>query len=524
MARILVVALTCLIMGVMSSSSPSVAEADEPVNEAWVARYSGSANIQAMAYDVAVDSWGNVYVTGSSTGIRATHQDYATVKYDSAGNQLWVAIYNGPHSGTDEAYAMVLDVSGNIYITGYSENDYATVKYDGNGNQLWVARYDAVGTWPEAEAWNIAVDKQGNVYVTSSSTGDYVTIKYDTDGNQLWVARYNGPTNGQDETSDIAIDSEGNVYVTGSSDGLNTKSDYATIKYDTNGNQLWITRYNSPVNESDRAIAISLDKSGSVYVTGTSMDSDYSQDFTTIKYDKNGNQLWIARYSGSEISGDGASDMALDESGNIYVTGHNVADCATVKYDTNGKELWVARYNGPGNGAEYPYDMELDSQGNVYITGSSNIGSGMGQAYATLKYDSAGNQLWVARYSGPATKPDDAAHALAIDTKGNVYVTGYSLRDDSGGTVPWEYTTIKYTQTVESTSPTPPMTSPKSWPGFHPGVIGGLSGLVIVGVSLAYLWRRKHQQTLLINRYKQKLTQWEKDGYDVSNFKGRWFE
>ena len=69
-----------------------------------------------------------------------------------------------------------------------------------------------------------AVDAAGNVYVTGESAGagfdfDYATIKYDPEGNELWVARYNGPGNGSDVASALAVDAAGNVYVTGQSPG-----------------------------------------------------------------------------------------------------------------------------------------------------------------------------------------------------------------------------------------------------------------------------------------------------------------
>ncbi|MUL34975.1 hypothetical protein [Gloeocapsopsis dulcis] len=81
----------------------------------------------------------------------------------------------------------------------------------------------------------MALDKFGNVYVTGTSFGastnrDYATVKYDTNGKQLWVRRYNGPVNGDDDRVNLAI-RFGNVYVTGSSVGSGTKEDYATIKY-----------------------------------------------------------------------------------------------------------------------------------------------------------------------------------------------------------------------------------------------------------------------------------------------------
>ena len=135
----------------------------------------------------------------------------------------------------------------------------------------------------------IAVDRLGNVYVTGHSDGsgtatDYATIKYDSSGNQLWVSRYNGPVNSGDGAKAIALDSTGNVYVTGYSFGSGTYTDYATVKYDTDGNEVWAARYNGPGNHHDQAQAIAVDSSGNVYVTGDSMGSGTYFDYATIKY------------------------------------------------------------------------------------------------------------------------------------------------------------------------------------------------------------------------------------------------
>jgi hypothetical protein len=116
-----------------------------------------------------------------------------------------------------------------LYVTGTSLGDYGTIKYDAYGNQLWVARYNDNDPLGDDAALAIAVDRAANVYDTGSIC-DYAvcdevscfcdtvsaTIKYDTDGNQLWVARFPGPDSA-DYTGAYAIvlDAVGNVYVTG---------------------------------------------------------------------------------------------------------------------------------------------------------------------------------------------------------------------------------------------------------------------------------------------------------------------
>jgi len=159
---------------------------------------------------------------------------------DESVDTAWVRRYNGPGNGADWAFAMTMDSSGNVYVTGVSygtwtDADYATVKYYPNGDTAWARRYNGPDSLDDNDP-TIAVDMSGNVYVTglshrSETNFDYVTIKYHSNGDIDWLIRYNGPVDGGDVPYGIAVDSDSNVYVTGGSNGGGTGYDYTTIKY-----------------------------------------------------------------------------------------------------------------------------------------------------------------------------------------------------------------------------------------------------------------------------------------------------
>jgi outer membrane protein assembly factor BamB len=419
------------------------------VTQQWIASYDGTAALDDEAFAIALDALGQIYVTGFSYG-ELTGIDYATVKYDpDTGEQLWVARYDGPGHGNDIAVAIAIDTAGDAFVTGQSLGvgssfEYATVKYDGlSGDQLWVARYHGPGVGDAAGA--IAIDADGNVVVTGYSTlsptrSDYATVKYNgATGEQLWEARYTGLGQGSNVARALALDDLGNAYVTGQSDD----GAYATIKYDgLTGAQLWIARYRGLPQPDDFATAIAFDPAGSVCVTGQSFGVDTLSDYATVKYDAlTGDQLWVARYDGPTHNQDTATAVAVDIDGDVFVTGSSggpggFRQYATVKYDgATGDQLWVARYDHPMSGDDQPSAIVLDTLGNPYVTGYSDSGYG-----ATAKYDAAtGDQLWAVTY-GP--QPTTGLNAIAVDALANVYVAGARRSPH----LDFDYLTIKYSQ------------------------------------------------------------------------------
>jgi len=242
---------------------------------------------------------------------------------------------------------------------------------------------------------SVVKDASGNVYITGMSKGsgpgfDFCTIKYNSSGVQQWAKRYDGTANNNDGGYSIAVDNSGNSYVTGYSMGTNSGFDYYTIKYNSSGTQQWAQRYDGPGNNNDNASLIAIDNSGNVYVTGASQGSTSNTDYCTIKYSPSGAQQWVKRYDGPGNSVDGANSIAIDTFGNVYITGHSTGigtqyDFCTIKYNSSGTQQWVQIYNGPGNTNDEANSIAVNNSGYVYITGRS-MGSGTYLDYCTIKY------------------------------------------------------------------------------------------------------------------------------------------
>ena len=428
------------------------------INIQWQTRYTSAGSNVDRSEDLFKDAAGNVYVTGLGLGASGNF-DYITIKYDLVGAQVWRSEYNGPGNSLDEAHAITVDGSGNVYVTGWSYGgagtgyDYATVKYNSAGVQQWASRYTNVAGGTD-EAWDIGVDNAGNVFVTGSSDGAgsnsaATTVRYNFAGVQQFANRFEGAGGAIDAGFAIYVDAvTGESYITGYT-FQSTAADYnyITIKYNLAGAQQWATTYNSPDANYDEARAIAVDALGNVYVTGYSQTLVLTNfDYATVKYNSAGVQQWQVRYNGTGNDYDRANAITLDATGNVYVTGKSVGagaaaeDAFTIKYDNSGVSQWTARYNGPSNGYDEGKALAVDATGNVYITGYS-FTAGANNDYLTIKYDPTGAQEWLTKYNGTGNNSDQAA-AIAIDAIGNVFITGLSRGAGSNE----DFETIKYCQ------------------------------------------------------------------------------
>ena len=313
----------------------------------------------------------------------------------------------------------------------------------------WIRQF---GTSAKDYASSVAVDSSGSVYVagftfgallgqTSSGGEDAFVRKYDGSGSELWTMQFG--TSADDTASSVAVDSSNNIYVAGGTDGtLPGQSssggwDAYVRKYDGAGSELWTMQFGTSAD--DGAYCVAVDSSGSVYVAGftdgTLLEQESSGGYNVFvrKYDGSGNELWTRQFG--TLAYDVVYHVAVDSSGNVYVTGAtNLAlpgqtqlgggyDAFIRKYDGAGNELWTRQF-GTSN-VDFAYSVAVDASGKVYVTGYTEgafpgqISSGGDDAFVR-KYDGSGNELWTKQFG---TSGRDYA-LVAVDVSGNVYVTG----------------------------------------------------------------------------------------------------
>ena len=409
--------------------------------------------------EITSDVNGDVRITG-----RTVNDNFFTARYNSRLQRQWISTYNGPADDYDEPYGNAVDNSGNIIVTGksssfsgrYSDYDFATVKYDASGNQQWVSRYNSNGNSDDT-AKDVVVDSKGNVYMlgtseTSGTQEDFLVIKYDSSGSEQWKRRYDGPENYIDYPTALTVDLSGNIYVYGKSEGINTRSDFVAIKYNPEGIQQWLVRYNGPDNLSDIPVKLEVDRTGNVYLAGISLYTDSGRDIINIKYDSKGQKQWDVRFASPGDHSDRLGGFVMDDIGNIYLTGSALSsvpnpssgptnpadDFVTIKYNSEGILLWSAQYNGPANSTDHSHLIFVDHIGNVYVAGSSWDPVTF-YDIVVIKYNPFGEQQWITRYSSPG-QFSDSPKDMTLDTQGNIYVAGEDytlLKFNNNGNSDW---------------------------------------------------------------------------------------
>ena len=278
--------------------------------ELWAKTYNGKANGDDFGNAVHLDGNGNIFVAGYSRYSKKA-SGYFVVKYSGDGHEDWSRTYGNKMPQDARATGLAVTQDGAICVTGHALGDHGssdifTVAFDQKGKEIWTSRYDGAGHG-EDKASGIVSSHENDLIVIGASQGagdnskDFVTMKLArSSGKLVWENHYNGTASGNDIPTAVSVDSDGSIIVTGYSAGVGSGSDIVTVKYDGKGKEIWAQRYDGPANDVDRPIGVGTDDNGDVYVAGSSWGGkDNGFDFVTIKYSKDGHQVWTHRFDGS---------------------------------------------------------------------------------------------------------------------------------------------------------------------------------------------------------------------------------
>ncbi|WP_035247523.1 DUF7948 domain-containing protein, partial [Desulfogranum mediterraneum] len=286
---------------------------------------------------------------------------------------------------------------------------------------------------------------------------------------------------GVDEATDIAVDASGNIYLTGhttSTDFPGTEvgtgavkassdQDVFVIKLSADGSSTLYSTYLGGTS-NDQSHAIAVDSSGNVYLSGSTQSADLAivggaasalggaQDAFVAKLNAAGDTLLYSSYFGGTGDADTGYGIALDPSGNAYITGQT--DTPANKFpDTSGvvdssfagaSEAFIAKFNPTlsgtgslvyatylgGDGSDSATDIAVDASGNAYVGGwttSTDFATSNGfrttgngtEGFVTKLNPTASSILYSTYVGGTAV---DYVKGLTLDGNNNLYLVGQS--------------------------------------------------------------------------------------------------
>jgi uncharacterized delta-60 repeat protein len=359
----------------------------------WIATLGDRAGTTDAGFGIAIDSSGNTYVAGTTASQGAGGDDGLVAKYNAAGLIQWQRVLGG--IGADAFKNIAVDSSGNVYVSGFNEvvtAAFLVAKYDTNGTLQWQRTLDGVTA---EDSRSIAVDSSGNAYIVgfTNSQGagifDITVAKYDTSGTLQWQ-RVLGGANSEFGIG-AAVDSSGNIYLTGytRSQGAGLW-DVVIAKYDTSGTIQWQRVLGGAGDDYGNAVA--LDSSGNVYVTGTTTSTGVGvEDALITKYNSSGTIQWQS--SLGDVGYDRGSGIAVDSSGNAYIVGSTDVSgdngILIAKYNTSGTIQWQRSLTS--SGVDTGAGIQVDNLGNFYIIGNTNSVDPGGQELLIAKLPTDGS-------------------------------------------------------------------------------------------------------------------------------------
>jgi len=360
-------------------------------------------------YGVTIDASGAIYIAGATQDdlggqTSAGGQDSVIAKYDANGTPQWVRLLGS--SVGDTGRAVAVDTTGNVYVTGETYGDL-NGETNAGGTDLFVAKYTAAGgrEWVKLLGTTgydygngIAVDPSGDVYVTGATEGkldgqpnagerDILVAKYTAAGVKQWVKLVGSA--GHDYGHDIAVDTAGHIYVTGQAAGDMAGEtsaggiDIVIARYTAAGVREWLKLLGTVDNDFGHGIAV--DSSGAVYITGETLGNLAGQtnagcyDIVIAKYTAAGAEQWVTLLGST--GWDYGYGISAGSSGTIDVTGYTYGD---LDGETNAGDvdILVARYTAAGIkqwvrllgtvDTDQGMGIVTDSSGNIYTVGYTN--------------------------------------------------------------------------------------------------------------------------------------------------------
>lgn len=446
----------------------------------------GLTSTMSAQLSIAIPNGGETFDAGSVATIRWTTSQSSTItdvdlEYSTNNGTTWTTIATSVSNTGNYPWSIPISLSS-LCLVRVSSTGNSGIKDESNAaftiTMPWTWATQAGGTTSTdyCKGLAIAADSSGNTYVTGSfrgvasfgittlsNNGGYGVFiaKADSKGIWQWATQALGGSVDYDHGYAIAVDRKGNSYVTGefsgtiSFDSTSLKCigfyDVFIAKADTNGHWQWAVKAGGPNLDEGRGIAV--DESGNSYVIGV-FDKSITLGTTTLtsssknvflaKLDSIGIWQWaIQSYGGGSYENNIGIGIALDHSGNSYITGIfssiisfggytlspiGYNDLFIAKANSNG--IWQWATTAGGAVVDVGIGIAVDKSGNSFVTGSfegtaffgsSVLSSSGARDVFIAKANPSGVWQWATKAGGA---DDDVSSGIAIDSSGNSYITG----------------------------------------------------------------------------------------------------
>lgn len=341
----------------------------------WQLEYDSAVGGSDQGRDVGIDGADNIIVVGSE----ATSGDARgwIRAFDPDGNVSWTQVHTSA-SGDFRYYGVALDPDDDIGAAGFGEalgqgNNAVIRKYDSNGADLWTDSFD-VNDALNQTANGIATDESGYFAEIGTDDGDIFLRRLHPDGGELWTRTVSGTSTAAG--SKVAIDGEGNILAFGTISQPEGNRPWLR-KYDSNGGTLW-TRVLDDDAEIGRDVAV--DSTGNVFVSAFSFTTTFLR-----KYDADGVEQWTDEGNAEGIAFYDMTGVATDSTDAVIVVGlggPSSNEMALIKYDPDGVSLWGSYLTEDSNFST-ANAVATDSADRIVVVGTSNFGDT--------------NDIWVAK-------------------------------------------------------------------------------------------------------------------------------
>lgn len=370
----------------------------------------------------------------------------------------------------DDAVGTALDSTGNVYVAGWTTGSFSgftnagssdgyLAKYASNGIRLWLVQFGSTGAdYPVA----VAVDVAGNTYVlghtygnldgsTAQTAGDLFLIKFSAAGRELWRRQFGSAQ--RDQAGGIALDRAANVFVVGSTEGSmgtgtnagpNDSADVVVAKFSSGGTRSWLTQFGT--SGDDFGYGVAVDLWGTVAVVGETtgqfagMVRTGLSDAFIATFAPDGARRWLRQEnSGPSDVYNNFTSVVMDDLENIIVAGktggsYNAdtavggeSDAVVVKYNKLSSRLWVRQFGTPA--ADSLLSIVRAPNGDLFVAGDTRgilygyKGARGGSDALVASLSASGALTWWQQFG---TANEDRFVAVAANVRGNVVAVGYT--------------------------------------------------------------------------------------------------